>query len=408
MAFNPLDETGIPIDRQFRNWTELAGKPYDKASVHPYTRCRIITMNGIEVESALHSHQFARHTADLDLKRELALVRRAEQQQQKAVSGLIPGEETILENTIGYEQVAVDLTAWVAQQEPDPYARQCYEFGLLEDFDHLYRYANLLDLLEHTKAERIVGHYTEIIPGRPTRIEHRHPFDDVRKPLDHRTGDPLSLMHALTITAAEQQTMNFYMNVGNRPDHPVARALYEEIALIEEQHVTHYESLLDPTMTWAQMQVMHEYNECYLYYSFLLQEEDPRVKQMWETHLAMEIEHLRMACELMQRVDKADAREMLPKEIPEPVRFQSNKDYVRKVLADQVSLTADLTEFVPMADLPDDHRYHAYQAVVNSGGMVPSDAVIDEHKQTMAGEEYRLNTEGPHPVEWLRRRHAAE
>ncbi|MBW7849888.1 MAG: hypothetical protein H3C38_05265 [Rhodospirillales bacterium] len=407
MAFNPLSEKGIPMDRQFRNWSELAGEPYDKASVHPYTRCRIITMNGVEIESILHGHQYARHTPDLDLKRQLAEIRRVEQQQQKAVSGLIPGEETILENTIGYEQVAVDLTAWVAQQEPDAYARQCYEFGLLEDFDHLYRYANLLDLLEHKKADDLVGKYTEIIPGRPTKLEHRHPFDDVRKPLDHKTADPLSLMHALTITAAEQQTMNFYMNVANRPTHPVARALYVEIGMIEEQHVTQYESLLDPTMTWAQMEVMHHYNECYLYYSFLQQEEDPRVRQMWDTHLAMEIEHLRLACELMKKVDRADPAEMLPQELPEPVKFQANKEFVRKVLGGQITLTADGTDFVPMDKLPADHRYSRYQSAVHGGGMVPSEAVIEEHKSRL-NEEYRLNTEGPHPVEWLRRQRAAE
>lgn len=37
--------------------------------------------------------------------------------------------------TLGYERVAVDLTAWVARSEPDPYLRQTYEFGVLEDFD---------------------------------------------------------------------------------------------------------------------------------------------------------------------------------------------------------------------------------------------------------------------------------
>src|SRR5687767_1615845 len=124
MAFDPMKEKGIPLDRQLRSWRELAGEPYDKASVDPYTRCRVIAMNGVEVESIIHSHQFARHTADMDLKRQLAAIRRVEQQQQKAISGLVPGEETILEHTIGYEQVAVDLTAWVAQQEPDPYAKQ--------------------------------------------------------------------------------------------------------------------------------------------------------------------------------------------------------------------------------------------------------------------------------------------
>jgi hypothetical protein len=52
-----------------------------------------------------------------------ALVRRVEQQ-QKAVNWLTPGDESTLEVTIGYEQVAVDLTSWVAQNEPDPYLKQ--------------------------------------------------------------------------------------------------------------------------------------------------------------------------------------------------------------------------------------------------------------------------------------------
>jgi hypothetical protein len=171
MGFNPLQEKGIPLEKQVRNWAELNVPPYDKNQVDPYTQCRVITMNGIEVEGALFSHQFARHTTDLELKRQLAMVRRIEQQQQKAINWLTPGEASPLEVTIGYEQVAVDLTAWVAQNEPDAYAKQCYEFGLLEDFDHLYRYANLMDLLEGKKAEKIVKDLTEVMPGRATILE---------------------------------------------------------------------------------------------------------------------------------------------------------------------------------------------------------------------------------------------
>src|SRR5690606_5902492 len=99
-----------------------------------------IAMNGIEVECIMFSHQMARHTADFGIKQQLAMVRRIEQQQQKAVNWLIPGNESTLEVTIGYEQVAVDLTAWLARHEPDPYLKKVYDFALLEDFDHLYRY----------------------------------------------------------------------------------------------------------------------------------------------------------------------------------------------------------------------------------------------------------------------------
>ena len=77
-------------------------------------------MNGIEVESIIFSHQFARHTDNPEIKRALAISRRVEQQQQKAVNGLNPGDQTPLETTIGYEQVAVDLTAWLARTRARP------------------------------------------------------------------------------------------------------------------------------------------------------------------------------------------------------------------------------------------------------------------------------------------------
>ncbi len=395
-SFNPLKEKGIPLDKQLRNWSELNVEPYKAHDVPAYSRCRVITLNAIEVEGIIFSHQFARHTPNLDFKRQLADVRRIEQQQQKAVNWLIPADESTLEVTIGFEQVAVDLTAWVARHEPNPYSRQAYEFGLLEDFDHLYRYADLLHMTKGKKAEELVAQLTEIMPGRPTKFEHRHPYDDVRRPLSSRQDDPLSLLHALTITAAEQQTMNFYMTIGNRPQEPLARGLYLEIAQIEEQHVTHYESLLDPHATWPAMLVMHEYNECYLYYSFMQHEEVPHLKRIWELHLNMELEHLRLAANLMREVDKRDPEEILPETLPTPIKFESNKEYVRQVLANQLQLTGNRTEFVPVYDLPEDHRYFQYQKTVNKG-WVPSEAVIDDHGKKV-GYEYRFQSEGPHPV----------
>lgn len=400
MSFNPLRERGIPMEKQFRNWSELNVKPYDKAKVHPYSRTRGILMNGIEVEAVMFSHNMARHTADPKVKQQLALVRRAEAQQQKAINWLIPGDETTLEVTLGYEQVAVDLTAWLAQHEPDAYLKQVYDFALLEDFDHLYRYANLYALLESKKAEKIVDGLTEITPGRPTIFEHRDPRDEIRRPMTALAADHQSILNALTITAAEQQTMNFYMTIGNRPQEPLARGLYAEIAEIEEQHVSHYESILDPTASWFTNLVMHEYNECWLYWSCLQSEPDPRVKAVYELHLGMEIEHLRLACEMMKQVEGIDPESLLPKEIAEPMVFQENKAYVREVLASQVDLTAQETEFVPLGELPKDHRYFEYQRTVNQGG-VPSEQVIEEMRRANGG-DYRLETEGPNPVEGLR------
>ena len=398
---NPLDQKGIAVEDQFRSWSELNVAPYDKLDVHPYTRTRVILMNGAEVESIMFSHQFARHTDNLEIKRALALSRRADAQQQKVVNGLNPGDQTPLETTIGYEQVAVDLTAWLARHEPDPMLKQALDFALLEDFDHLYRYANLYELLNGKNATELTDHLTEITPGRPTIVEHRHPHDDVRGHYETHTVDPLSRMHVMTIIAAEQQTMNFYMNHGSDWIEPIARGLYAEIALIEEQHVTHYESLLDPLDSWLKQLVFHEYNETYMYWSMLQNEEDRRIKSIWELHLDMEIGQLHAACELLRRYEGIEPEEILPAELPDtPVTFEPNKDYVRQILASQIDLGADGLRYVPMSDLPAGHRSRRYRDVVNADG-APSEMVIDDNRRR-SGHEFRDETEGEHPIAELR------
>ncbi|RBQ16207.1 hypothetical protein DP939_31840 [Spongiactinospora rosea] len=397
MSFNPLRERGIPLDRQVRNWRELDVAPIDPDHSDPYTRCRIIAMNGIEVEAVLFSHQLARHCPDIDLKRHLARVRYIEAQQQKAVNWLLPGLASVLETTLAYEQVAVDLTAWVARMEPDEYLTRAYEFGVLEDFDHLYRYANLYEMIEHRKAEKIVDALTEVMPGRPTYLHHRDPVDNIREPYDRSVAAPVSKLHALTIMAAEQQTMNFYMNVGPLYMEPIARQLYQEIGLIEEEHVTHYESLVDPGETWWEMLLNHEYNECYLYHSFMETESDPRVRAIWELHLNMELEHLRLAAELFKRHDGRDPEQVLASELPKPVTFEPNKDYIRELIATQIDYTTLGTGYVQEAH----ERFERMQEQIMGGERAPSERVIEDNAHK-SGQEYRLETNGPHPALSLR------
>jgi hypothetical protein len=397
MSFNPLEEKGIAIDDQFRNWSELNVAPYDKNKVHPYTRTRVILMNGIEVESVMFSHQFARHTDNPEIKQKLALTRRVDAQQQKAVNGLNPGSQTPLETTIGYEQVAVDLTAWLARHEPDPMLKQALDFALLEDFDHLYRYANLYDLLEGGDAATLTKDLTEITPGRPTQYHHRHPYDELKGHFETHTVDPLSRMHVMTIVAGEQQTMNYYMNHGADFVEPIARGLYSEIAMVEEQHVSHYESLLDPLDSWLKTWVFHEYNETYLYWSMLQNEEDRRIAQLWELHCNMEIGQLHVACDLLRRYEGVEPAEILPPALPDtPVTFEPNKQYVRDILASQYNLRTDGLEYVAVDDLPPDHRYFSFQKTVNAGGD-PGELVIDEERSENS-EDYRDETEGANPI----------
>ncbi|MDD4291793.1 MAG: hypothetical protein PHX51_06150, partial [Clostridia bacterium] len=165
MSYNPFNEMPNKYSEKFMNWKQMAPKSYDKETVDPYTKTRIILANGAEFEAVWFTHNFHRECTDMDLRRELALIRRHEQQQQKRISALRPTNETMLETTIGYEQLAVDLTAEMAEKECDSNLRKALDFALLEDFDHLYRYAELMEMQQGVCAERLVGGYTEIMRG---------------------------------------------------------------------------------------------------------------------------------------------------------------------------------------------------------------------------------------------------
>src|SRR6187397_1597809 len=171
MTLDLLKEKGIPLDRQVFTWRDLVQTPISKLDDDAFTRVRIILMNGIESEALRFSHSCARMNKELQLP--LAQVRRMEQHQQTMVNWLLPADLSPLETTIGFEQVAIEVTASVAENEPDEYLAQVYRFGLLEDFDHLYRFSALMDRVMGADANNIVQNYSDIMPGRPTIVEHR-------------------------------------------------------------------------------------------------------------------------------------------------------------------------------------------------------------------------------------------
>lgn len=370
MALSLTDLKGTPLDRQRFTWRDLVQKPISKLDDDAFTRVRIILMNGLELEALRFQHAAARMNADLRL--DLARFRRVEHHQATAINWLIGADHSPLETTIAYEQVAIEVTAAVAQREPDEYLAQTYRFGLLEDFDHLYRYSAMLDRLEGKDSNNILQCYTDILSGRPTIVEHRAPEDDLRRPFDAATADPLSKLHALTIMASEQQTHNYYMNIGPLFTDPVARLLYAEIASIEEQHVTQYESIIDPSQSWLEQWLMHELMEVYNYYGCAQQETNPRIRALWERLLDYEIGQLSHVMELFKTHERRDPMELLPDTLPDPIPFASQRDFVRQTLAAEVDLRARGADYVGANE--EGAASLAYREYINSEGS-PSEAV---------------------------------
>jgi hypothetical protein len=386
MALDISKEKGVALERQVFTWRELAGRPYSKLDDDAFTRVRVIFMNGIESEALRFSHSCAR--MNRALQEPLARVRRIEQHQQTMVNWLNPADQSPLETTIGFEQVAIEVTAALAQQEPDTYLAQVYRFGLLEDFDHMHRFAALLDRVEGKDANNLLQSYTDIRPGRPTIVEHRDPRDDLRRPYDRNKAQPITKLNALTLMAAEHQTHDYYMNVGPTFADPIARQLYAEIASIEEQHVTQYESIIDPDETWIEKWLLHELTEVYNYWSCAQQESNSRVKAIWERFLDYELGQLQFVREVMKSVAGKDPAEFLPETLPDPIKFESQREFVRETLEGEVDLRARGADFIDVADEKPDSLSVRYREQMNRDGS-PSEIVAQGYCWTPGTELVR-------------------
>ncbi len=381
MAFNPLKEKGTPLEKQLRNWNEVVLKPYDKYEVDPYTRTRQILMNGIEIESSIFKHCIARRSDNNELKSIVAQTRLIEDQQQTTVNWLAPADQTILETTLAYEQVATDLTAYLGKIETDEYIRQVFDYGLLEDFDHLYRYSQMYQLLEGKDPNKILKGKTDVFPGRPTQDHHNDITLRIRNHYNKDTAKPATKVNILTILAGEQQTHNFYKGSGFMYSSPILRKLYAEIGQVEEEHVTMYESLIDPNETVLEKLLIHEFTEVCNYYTCMQDEKNERIKKIWEMCLSHELEHLRIAAELIKKHEKREPEEIIGSEIHEPSRFESQKEYVEKVIDEQVDLRltdSEKRDFTQYENLPDDWSSYEIQEILNKEGS-PSETVVRMH-----------------------------
>jgi len=384
MTIDLFRDRGTPLAQQRLSWKDMVGKPISKLDDDAFTRVRIILMNGVELDS-LRTKQLA-----LRMNREarvpLAQLMRVEQHQATTINWLIGADHSPIETTIGYEQTAIEVTASVAQLEPDPYLAQGYRYALLEDFDHLYRYSALLDRLEGKDANNIVQGYTDIVPGRPTIDHHRAPEHELLKPYEPNAALATKL-HAVTLTGGEFQTHDYYMNIGPVFADPLARQLYAEIASVESQHIVHYGSMLNPEESVLEKLLLSEACEVWNYAGCMEQETNPRIKALWEKFLDYELGHFQVALKLFKDIERRDPETVLGDgKLPQFIRYESQRQFVRQTIAEEVALRKDGTEFVN-ADAEGKSSIE-YRNTVNADGS-PSTIVSNTYSWTPGTELMR-------------------
>src|SRR3954447_7501981 len=206
-VFNPLDHAGVRFDRRTSDRRELNTAPIDPHACTPYTRSWIIAMVGIQKAAIGFDRTVVRTEPDPTRRAVFERLRSAESRRARAVAGMLPWARSALEDALAHEQAAVDVDVWVARAEPEPQRRDIYQCDALEDFGHLYRYADALDLVAHGR-ERDVDEVVAVLPDRWGQ-----PAAGAAGPAGVATTAPLSAFNTLTTLAVERQVADFYDHV---------------------------------------------------------------------------------------------------------------------------------------------------------------------------------------------------
>jgi hypothetical protein len=383
--FTPWAMEGTSILTQVRNWRALQRAPYDKDVADAYTRARVLLMGGMEYVSVTAAHELARTVDKEDIQHALALIRRVDAQHRLLVRGLHPANQTPAETLVACEQMEVDLAANLALSEEYELFRQALELILLEDFDHLFRAGCLLELLHNLDPNTITQGNTEIKPGIPTAVAHRHPFDVLSRPYDKDTASLGTKLHYWIMVAAQAQAGLYYQSCVNVYREDVARALCMEIADVEEEHLSLCETLGDPRETPLEKMALLQLAEAFAYYSCAATEVDETFRLLWEELCREEIAHANIIGELMERYEQRTLPNVLRAERVEPlIVFEPNKAYINNLLESWSGCQPHAGIFLAANELPEDWLSFSYRETLNAGG-APSREVAE-----MAEDEGKL------------------
>ena len=138
---------------------------------------------------------------------------------------------------------------------------------------------------------------------------------------------------------------------------------------------------------------MHEATEVWAYWSCMQQESNARIKAIWERFLSYELGQLHSVMDLMRKLEGRDPAELLPAVLPEPVKFESQRDFVRKTLAQEVDLRADGVGFVSADQEP--RSSLRYREQLNADGS-PSELVATRYQFTPGTELDRVAAAAAH------------
>lgn len=112
------------------------------------------------------------------------------------------------------------------------------------------------------------------------------------------------------------------------------------------------------------------------------------MRAIWERFLDYELGHFHLACDALKTHEKRDPSEIVTTDFAVPLEFRSQREFVRKVLVNEVDLRTDGTGFVKRDK--EGPNSIVYRNLINADGS-PSVAVASGYIWTPGTE---LNRQG--------------
>lgn len=395
MHMHPFDQIPPSLEQGFIPLERLCSHitlPYDE----PYAHLRALLLHAMESLAEKLSCQAFLASDSQEERRQLALICRVEARQGVTLSALRRADKT--QGSIGLylAMLGLELSAVLAQRLPEGALRQALHFALPEFLDEVYRLSNLMMLEKNIPAQKILGGYVEIMPGRPLIACHRHPYDDVKARLapQHIWEKMASLM----MIAVTEEQQRFFQEAAFRAESMLEQEIFAEMTLIAQGHQTLFLSLL-PSETPLARLMLCQYTEGYIYDSCAGEEKNPALRQLYLQERDHEFSHIQKIAAQWAREKGADVS--MP-EFPARLQMGPNKGYVRDVLQN-AGVTGMREGYAAVGSLPLGADFFRYQQkICPHPENVPSHQVISRIIEK-TGEDYRYEI-ASHPMEAMRNR----
>ena len=161
--------------------------------------------------------------------------------------------------------------------------------------------------------DNILQGMTDVVISRPTQNHHNDNSIRLRTHYDRTTASPQTKVNIYTLVSGEQQTHNFYAEHGMMYANDDLRRTYGEICDVEEEHVTMYESLIDPEETPFEKLLLHEFTEVCTYYNCYKDEVDDQLKQIGKSFLHLNSDICRLPLIFLKNMKNATPKKLSDK-----------------------------------------------------------------------------------------------